>query len=385
MAFIGRSRTLFRVFGVPVKIDLSWFLILGLVVWSLAAAVFPRHVQALGGEPLSTLAYWLMGVVGALGLFASLMAHELCHSLVARRTGVPVSGITLFVFGGVSELREEPSTAASEFLMAVVGPLSSVLIGATFLVLWLVSNARGWWLPLRALLHYLWSINFLLAAFNSLPAFPLDGGRVLRSILWGITRDLRTSTHIAATVGRAFGLLMIMGGIIAVFHERGMGGIWLILIGLFLRSAAMGAMQHMLIRSQLEGERVSRFMTRNPVTVPPDLPLRRFVDDYVLSRHFTHFPVVDQDGALIGIVHARDPKKVDPATWQDATVSDVMGQADAAIRLSPDTDATEALSLLSGEDRRRLIVVEGNRPVGIVSLRDLMDFLALKIDLTPRR
>ncbi|MHC4789075.1 MAG: M50 family metallopeptidase, partial [Planctomycetota bacterium] len=191
MPLLGKERTLFRLFGLPIKAKLSWLFLVALVVWTLAQRYFPQEL----GEGLAWYAYWGLGVVGAAGLFASLIAHELCHSIVARSTGMRVSGITLFLFGGVSQLEEEPPTAGTEFLMAVVGPLSSVVIGVAFLVLWIFANSFGWSRPVLALVKYLFFINFLLAAFNSLPAFPLDGGRVLRSILWAFTGDLRLATH----------------------------------------------------------------------------------------------------------------------------------------------------------------------------------------------
>jgi CBS domain-containing protein len=298
---------------------------------------------------------------------------------------MPVSGITLFIFGGVSELEEEPPTPGAEFFMAIVGPVSSVFIGAVFLLAWGIlaigMDVGGAWV---ALLRYLWTINFLLAAFNSLPAFPLDGGRVLRGVLWWFTRNLQKSTRIASMVGSTFAMILMVGGVLLAFQGVLITGIWFIFIGLFLRRAAMSAMQDVVLRLQLTGERVGRFMTENPVTVHPDLNLQEFVDSYVLHYHFTHFPVVDEDGRLVGIVRARDPKQVDSDRWPRLHVSDVMERPAPGTTIAPDADAVEALSRLRGEERKRLIVVQNNHPVGIVSLRDLMDFLALKIDLNPR-
>jgi len=384
MPQLTRSRRIMTIFGIPLKVNLSWFLILGLVVWSLAQGYFPRMAGMQAAET-SALFFWMMGLIGAAGLFVSLILHELSHSLVARATGMPVSGITLFIFGGVSELEEEPPTAGSEFLMAAVGPLTSVAIGIVFLSAWLVlSWGMGRSGPWMALVRYLWIINFLLAAFNSLPAFPLDGGRVVRGVLWGYTHDLQKATRIASTIGSTIAMFMIVGGVLLAFQGVLISGIWLIFIGLFLRRAAMNAMQHVVLRLHLTGEKVGRFMTENPVTVSPSLNLQDFVDDYVLHYHFTHFPVVDEDGKLQGIVRARDPKQMDQGRWPELHVSDVMQAPEPALTIGPEADAVEALSRLRGEERRRLIVVRGDRPVGIVSLRDLMDFLALKIDLNPR-
>ena len=401
MRFFGGNRTLFRIFGIPIKLNLSWLLLLSLIVYSLGArgGLFR---QWLGGTA-SEGTYWVLALVGALGLFASLIVHELCHSIVARHTGTPVSGITLFIFGGVSELRDEPPTAEAEFMMAVVGPLSSLIIGTFCLVVaflsWPASVKVTPPLPglartviavpptVWALFLYLGIINIMLAVFNSIPAFPLDGGRIVRSVLWGITGNLRTATTIAANIGSAFGMAMIIGGFLSLIYGglSVIGGIWIIFIGFFLRQAASSSLQQTVMRQGLSGEVVSRFMTSNIVTVPPDLSLRRFVDEYVLPHHFAVFPTVDEQGRLIGIVHSRDPAKVNQSEWDNIKVGSIMRQVSRDIQLDASTDAVEALARLTGEEGRRLIVVDSaGRPIGIVSLRDMLDFLALKIDLSPR-
>jgi len=384
MALMGRTRTLFRILGIPIKMNPSWLLLFALILFSLSSehGLFRQWLQ---GEQVGAAVYWVLGLIGAAGLFASLIAHELAHSVVARYTGVPVRGITLFVFGGVSELAEEPPTAVAEFLMAVVGPLSSVLIGAMFVAAYAAGElVFSWPATVNVVLRYLGTVNFLLAVFNSLPAFPLDGGRVVRSILWGVTGSLRTATSIAARIGSAFGLLMVIGGVLTVFAGSALGGIWFIFIGFFLRQAAAASFEQVRMRQTLSGEVVGRFMTANPVTVRPDVTLRHFVDQYVLPHHFTVFPVVDEAGRLVGTVNARDPAHVDQSEWDMATVSRLMREASPDIRVDADMDAVEALARLRGEAGRRLIVVEHDRPVGIISLRDLLDFLALKIDLGPR-
>ncbi len=385
MPLPGKTRVLFRIFGIPIKVHLTWFLLLALIIYSLGGpdGLFRRVIR---GPSVSESTFWVLAVLGALGLFASLIVHEMCHSIVARHTGTPVLGITLFIFGGVSELGDEPPTAESEFLMAVVGPLSSLLIGGVFLALWAAGAfAFNWPIALRALLGYLGGVNIALAVFNSVPAFPLDGGRVVRSILWGVTGNLRTATTIAAGIGSGFGLVMIVGGVLSLLMGTVIGGIWFIFIGFFLRQAAQGSLQHTIMRQDLAGERVGRFMTPNPVAVGPHLELRRFVDGFVLPYHFAVFPVVDEEGRWIGVVHARDPARVDQAQWETVTVGDIMRQPTPDMAVGPDADAVDALALLAGGAGRRLIVVDHGRPIGILSLRDLMDFLALKVDLRPRR
>ena len=383
MPFIGRERTLFRLFGLPIKADISWLFLVALVVVSLAYGWFPDPARL--GPHMRWYVYWGLALAGAAGLFASLIVHEMCHSLVARKTGMPVAGITLFIFGGVSQLEDEPPTAASEFFMAVVGPLASVAIGAVCLIIRLAGSPLGWPRGLLALVGFLAFINFMLAAFNSLPAFPLDGGRVLRSILWGITQDLRLATSIAVQIGSAFGLGLIILGVFLLFRANPVSGIWLMVIGFFLRQAAAGSLRMVIMRQHLEGDKVERFMTRDVVTVPQDMSVQEFVDGYVFRHRFSYYPVVDQSGLLVGLLSARAPRDVPRELWADTRVAAVMRPAAESVILDPGADAVDALSALRTRDEHRAVVVFNGRPVGIVSLRDLLRFLALKIDLEPRR
>jgi Zn-dependent protease/CBS domain-containing protein len=316
-------------------------------------------------------------------LFASLLTHELCHSIVARRKGMPVQGITLFVFGGVSELGGEPSTPWAEFFMAIVGPLSSALIGAAFLAVWLFGRFWGPLPPaLRVLVEYLAIVNWLLAIFNSVPAFPLDGGRVLRSVLWGLSGDLRWATRWAARLGSAAGLAMMAVGVLLAMGGSLLPGVWLVFIGFFVRQAASSSLQHTLLQHALRGERVRHLMSAGTVTVSPYLTLRRFVEDYVLPYHLALFPVVNEARLLAGVAGARDPARFDQANWDTVTVGDIMQPAAADILVDLDTPAAEVLVRLSARQAGGLVVVQEGRPVGIVSLHDLMEFVAIKTDLS---
>jgi len=382
MPFGGRDKTLFRLFGLPIKANVSWLFLVALVLVTLARGHFPDEL----GEGRPWYVYWGLAALGAVGLFASLLVHELAHSLVARATGMPVAGITLFIFGGVSQLQDEPPTAGSEFLMAVVGPVTSVVLGVLFTALYLVGSGLAWPRAVLALTGLLASVNFLLAAFNSVPAFPLDGGRVLRSILWGITGSLRLATHIAVGIGSFAGLSMIVGGVLIVFYTPlDITGIWLAIIGFFLRQAAYGSLRMVVMREHLEGDKVRRFMSPEVVTVPQGLSVADFVRDYVFHHRFSYYPVVDPFGRVLGLLSARAPREVDSALWPRTAVDSVMRPLDKAAILHPDTDAVDALSSLRQDEVQRAVVVEDGRPVGIVSLRDLLRFLALKIDLEPRR
>ena len=385
MPLFGKDRTLFKIFGLPIKANVSWLFLVALIMFSLARMGFPSEFRREGLEA-TPIVYWGLALLGTMGLFASLIVHEVCHSLVARRMGMPVAGITLFIFGGVSQLEDEPPTAASEFLMAVVGPISSVLIAVLAFVALLVGKRMGWSFGLLLVFRYLAFVNFVLAAFNSLPAFPLDGGRVLRSIVWGITGDLGVATQVAVSIGSVLSLgLMFLGLALMFVLQAFILGLWLLVIGFFVRQAALSNLRMVQMREYLEGETVRRFMTTDLATVPRNLNLQSFVDEMVFHHRFSYYPVVDDEGRLLGVVSARAPRQVSQLDWGTTTVRHVMTPVDESMTIHPDDDAVDALSSLRRRQESRLVVVENGRPVGIVSLRDLLGFLALKIDLEPRR
>ena len=276
-----RTVTLFKLFGFAVRIDISWLVILVLVVWSLAAGVFPAQYKG-----LPSAAYLAMGLAGAFALFASIVFHELSHSLVARRFGLPIRGITLFLFGGVAEMAGEPPSAKAEFFMAAAGPLSSVVLALAFLGVSFVGADSNWPAPVVGVLRWAALINGMLAVFNLIPGVPLDGGRILRSILWHLQGDLRRATRIAATVGAGFGMLLIAMGFVNLLFAQPLGGLWWILIGMFLRGAARQSYRQVVIRQSLRGEPVSRFMNPDPVAVAPHVSIEDLVENYIYRYHF---------------------------------------------------------------------------------------------------
>jgi len=371
----GRSLHLFTVFGFPIRIDASWILIAVLITWSLAGGVFPQFHPG-----LAPLTYWIMGIFGALGLFASIVVHELAHALVARRCGMRMRGITLFIFGGVAELQDEPPSARAEFMVAIAGPIASILIAGVF---WAIQGLGAVLLgsaPLFAVLGYLALINAILVAFNLIPAFPLDGGRVLRSILWRAKGDLQRATRISSEIGSGFGVVLVILGVFSIVSGNFIGGFWWILIGLFLRSAAQMSYQQVLVRRALSGEPVARFMHRDPHTVPPDVSLAKFVDDYVYRYHHKLFPVT-ANGHLYGCVSTRQVREIPREQWDSTTVETLVQPCSAENTVSPDEDAVAAIGRLHKSGASRLMVVDHGRLVGILSLKDLLRFLALKIEL----
>jgi Zn-dependent protease len=360
--------------GIPISIDFSWLVILALLTWTLIN-VFRAAVPDL---PLVN--YWVMGVSAALAFFTCIILHELGHALAARATGIPVRGITLFLFGGVSELEGDPASAKSEFFVAVAGPVVSALLAGGFWLLASVGDAAGWDLQVVAVLGFLVWINAMVLVFNLIPAFPLDGGRVLRSLLWGITGSLRRATYWAALLGQGFAWFLIIVGVAHFFTGHIFHGVWLGLIGLFLKDAAQGSYQQVLVRQMLQGEPVSRFMTTDPIVVPPSLDLRHWVEEYVYRYHRKAFPVF-ADGHLQGFVTTEALGAYPREEWDRHTVAEVMRQDLAPVSIRPNADALSALGKMQYTGSSRLLVVEGDRLLGIVNLKDLLRFLDLKIEL----
>jgi Zn-dependent protease/CBS domain-containing protein len=322
-----------------------------------------------------------MGVAGAIGLFASIVFHEFCHSLVARQFGLSIRGITLFVFGGVAEMTEEPRGPKMEFWMAIAGPISSVLLAMGLYLTYMLGGYIGWTGPVMVVVWFLVRLNIGLAVFNLLPAFPLDGGRVLRSILWSIKGNLRWATKIASQLGSGFGLFLIIMGILQFITGYGfVGGIWLALIGMFIRNASQTSYQQLLMRRTLGGEEIWSFMRMDPVTVPPSISIERLVNDYFYKYHFKMFPVTDGQ-LLLGCITSEQVKQIPRGQWENISVRELVKPCSSENTISPQTDAVKALSIMSRTGNSRLMVVDAGRLVGIVTLKDMLKFLDLKIDL----
>ena len=370
--FFYRMR-LFSLFGFDVYVDASWLLIAVLIAWSLAVGIFPGIVSG-----LTPAAYWSMAVVATVGLLFSIVFHEMSHAAVARGFGMRIRGITLFIFGGVAEMHSEPASAVSEFLMALAGPVASTILGLLFFLLFgFVTNSQG---PpaVAGVLWYLSYLNWTLALFNLVPAFPLDGGRMLRAALWGWRKDLIWATWVAAGAGNIFGILLIVLGLIEVLRGDFVGGIWLGLIGLFLRGAANATYQQTLAQQILAGQSVSRFMNRRPITVSPELSDREFVEDYVYRHHHKVFPVV-RDGRLLGCVTTAQLSEVGEDQWDRRTVAEIMEPCSEDNTISPGADALEAMTKMQRTGRSPLLVVDRGQLVGMLSLRDLLEYLTLKL------
>jgi Zn-dependent protease/CBS domain-containing protein len=372
----GKRIKLFKLLGFEVRVDWSWIIIAILIAWSLSKGLFPYYYKG-----LSTQTYWWMGIIGAAGLFVSIIVHEFSHSLVARRYGLPIKGITLFIFGGVAEMAEEPPSARAEFMMAIAGPLSSILIALIFYGIHAAGKQAGLAEPINGVVGYLGWINAILAGFNLLPAFPLDGGRVLRSILWGVKKNLRWATYVSSRIGSGFGILLIVLGVIQVFRGNFVGGMWWFLIGMFLQGAARASYQQLLTRRALEGEPISRFMNTDAVTVPPSISIEHLVEDYIYKYHFKMFPVVEDHDRLLGCVTTKQIKEIPREEWSRRSVGDVASQCSDENTIEPQADAMKAVAIMNRTGNSRLMVVEGGRLIGIIALKDLLELLSLKVEL----
>lgn len=371
----GKRIQLFDLFGFSVSLDLSWLLLAVLITWSLAVGVFPSMAPDL---PVTT--YWLMGAAGALGLFFSVVLHELSHSLVARRHGIPMRGITLFIFGGVAEMNGEPATPGNEFVMAIAGPAASFVLGGLFFALSALARLASWPLTITTVISYLAAINVILAVFNLIPAFPLDGGRVLRSVLWHVRGDLTWATRTSSAIGTGFGVAMIVLGLVFLVSGSVLGGIWWFLIGMFLYGAARGSYQQLVMHQAFEGVPIRSLMHGDPISVPRATSVSNLVEDYVYRHHHKMFPVVDGD-RLWGCVTTRDIKQLPREEWPNQTVGSISKPCGPENTIGPEADAMQAAAVMSRSGSSRLLVVEGDHLVGIVSLKDLFELLSVKLEL----
>jgi len=361
-----------RFAGIEIGVNWSWFVVFTLITWSLAAGVFPSSDPGLADGT-----YVVMGVVAALLFFASLLAHELGHAVVARREGMELDGITLWLFGGVARFKGMFPSAAAELKVALAGPLVSLVVGV-------VCSVGAWAVALPAsvdgVVAWLGYANLILLAFNLVPALPLDGGRVLRALLWQARRDLAWATGIAASIGRGFGYLLIVGGLVLFVAQGAFGGAWLAFIGWFLLQAAGAERQQLVARQALRGLRVRDLMTPEPDVVTAGTTLGEFMDDVAWRRRHTTYPVVDDDGRVLGLLAFRSVAAVPRDEWDLRAVEQAAVPVDRVPVLRADQPALAAVAALGGGSVNRALVLEGGRLVGILSAADL----SRALDLRPR-
>lgn len=369
-------RTSWRIFtisGIEIKIDTSWVFIFGLITWALARHYFPtQYPHWPNGQ------YWLVGLIASLLLFSSVLAHELAHSVVARSRGGEVRSITLFFFGGVAEISEEPETPAKEFIIALVGPLSSLIIAALFFGLW--HSMQGINEPIAALARYLSIINGILALFNMIPGFPLDGGRVLRAIAWKATGDLKRATRIASVTGQAVAFLLIIFGISQILRGLFFNGLWTALIGWFIHSAAVRGYRTVLMKETLKDVRAKDLMDTAFETIDGFISVQELIEDHILKKKERSFLITD-GGELAGIVCLEDAKAVPPNKRTDTKVREIMTPRDKLEAVSPEDDGNQILAKLSSGKIHQVPVIEEGNIKGLVCRADILDFIHLRSDM----
>ena len=360
---------LFVLDGFEIKLDPSWLLIAGLITWTLATQYFPTTMPNQTG-PI----YLLLAVVAMLGFFSSLLLHELAHSIVARRFGVRINAITLFLFGGVAELENEPPSPTSELWIAAAGPAMSVVLSIVFWTL------GGVWQSISAsegfgtVLVYLATVNMIIAVFNLVPAFPMDGGRILRAYLWHRHGDVLKATRAATRSGMFFGYCLMALGLMAVFQGAAAVGFWYVLIGFFVLGAARSAYQNQLMQSTFKGKTAREVMIRNPVVVSPESTLSEYVNQVMLKHRISFAPVV-ADGVLIGLMDSDVLAAIDRDNWTSTRIGDVFAGLDVAAIIPPDMPVEKLMTLIAQTGTRKFMVVEDHKLMGIITLANLIGSL----------
>ncbi|MGQ9689054.1 MAG: site-2 protease family protein [Desulfobaccales bacterium] len=366
-----RNFPLFKIAGIRINLDISWFIIFALVLFALSAGYLPR---AFPGQDFQT--YWLAGLVATLLFFVSVMLHELAHSLMAIRHGIDIPEITLFIFGGVAHLSREPADPGTEFKVAVVGPLTSFALAALFAGLGLALKGLE---PsmIGVVIGYLSWINLALGIFNLIPGFPLDGGRLLRAFLWWKTGSLTRATKVAADFGKGFAVaIMILGGL-QIFAGALINGLWFLFIGMFLRGMSTQGYEELVIRKALEGVKVAEVMVRQVVTVPADLTISQLIHDYFLPYAYRGFPVTD-NGRVLGVVSVASVSQVPREAHDHRRVSDIMSPLQADLLIEEQASLAEALLKMARGEQERLLVLRGERLAGLVTKTGLLRFVQIK-------
>lgn len=368
---MSKGIKLFRIFGIQISVDYTWFIVFGLVAWSLSYGYFPYHYKG-----LERSTYLLMGLVSALLLFACVLIHEISHSYTSNKLGLVVKDITLFIFGGVAQLTKEPDDAIEELKIAIAGPVSSGVLAAVF---WLISK-----LPvleghpiLFAVASYLAMINTMLLVFNMIPGFPLDGGRVLRALWWMKTGDVDSATKLASRIGKGFAVFLILAGFLQIAVGNFTGGIWSVLIGVFLQQAAQSGYQQLVLKNALNGVLVRELMSTGVITVDELIPIEDVVEHYFFKYHYASFPVTSGTRP-VGIITLNQIRLLDKAKWASTAVKDVMHRLTPQDVLSPDDSALEATTKMAGNSIGRFPVIAAGMVVGMVSRSDIIKLLELK-------
>lgn len=361
-----------RILGIPIGIDYSWFLALILITWTLAVSYYPAEFN---NWPVAQ--YWLVAAATALMLFVSVLLHELGHSVVAIRYQMPVRRITLFIFGGVAEIGAEPPSARAEFWIALAGPAVSLALAVLFGLLQFVLTGLA---PLLALAEYLAYINGMLVLFNLIPGFPLDGGRVLRAIIWGITHNLRFATLIAANAGRGIAFLFILVGVWQMLSGNFGNGLWIAFIGWFLENAASAQVHRQVARDLMADHQVAEAMSRGYTAISPETTLQQLVDDHILGAG-RRCLMVKQGDEAVGLLTLHNVKEVPRAAWPTTTAGQTMIPLNQVKRVKPETELEAAMAQMDRDGVNQLPVMANGHCLGLLSRGDLVDFMRTRREL----
>ncbi len=371
---MGGGFNLGKIFGIQFRLHYTWFIIFVLLIVSLSWQLFPLYYPG-----WNRLLYWVVGTIATLLFFISLVAHELAHSLVGRVNNIPVKSITLFIFGGMAQMTREATKASAELKMAAAGPACSLAIGGMFALLWMLT--RGVIEPVAAMAYWLAQINVLLAVFNLIPGFPLDGGRVFRSLMWHFTGNYKRSTRIATRVGQGVAYSFILGGILIMFllHEW-LGGLWLAFIGWFLQNAASISYRQVQWREALHEFTASQVMISDYMVIPPNVTVDELVQGYVLPKGHRFFLVTDE-GGVRGILTLHNIKSVSQSNWAMTQVEKIMLPVDQLKVVRPEQDALSIMEQMDENDINQMPVVSEGRVIGLITRDNLIRFLRTRSEL----
>ncbi len=366
---IGASFTLIEIFGIRIKVNISWAFIAILLAWGLAEGYFPTvH------EKLPHATYWWMSIVAVLGLFASILLHELAHSLVARAYGMEITGITLWLLGGIAELKGEPPSPKVELLMAIAGPAMSVCLGILF---WVSAGILESYVSVATVLNYLGMLNLILAAFNMVPAFPLDGGRVARAIIWMRSGDYLAATKSAAKMGSLFGLGLIVVGLMGLVTGAGLASLWWVVLGMFVRFAADSSNFQAQTKNVLAHRAVQDFMTPNPITVSADISVADLIENYIYHYDFEFFPVLER-GRIVGSVSLHEVRAISLDRHKETHVREIMKPIAANRVVSPRDLAADVMSRMQETGASLLLVMDQDDLRGVIATKDLLRIVAIR-------
>jgi Zn-dependent protease/predicted transcriptional regulator len=364
-----------KIMGIPIRIHYTLWFVFILIAWSLAVGYMPQQYPG-----LSTATYWAIGIVSAIILFVSILVHELSHSYIAKKNGLPIARITLFFFGGVSEMTEEPQDPGLEVRMAAAGPLMSFLIAGVLGALWYLGGAVKAPVPIIATLGYAALINGILGVFNLLPAFPLDGGRVFRGSIWKRSNNLVGATRTATRVSEALSLLMMFGGFLLIIFSNFVDGIWIIVLGWFIRSGAETSLKQTLVGEALTGVSVADIMTRDVMTVPPEITVQQLVSDYFLVHRLGGYPVV-KNGEVLGVITLQCVRAVPKEKREYETVQQAMIPCERTVLVKSSLTALDAMQKMARNKVGRVLVVDDGRLVGIATREDIVRTIQTRQEL----